>query len=100
MTTIFKYLNKWFRAHSLSLNFDKAHLIQFTTKNGPHINLDVSYATKTIVKTHDIKFPGLLIDSILSWKLHIEHVLHLPSAASYAHRSIKPYMSQEVMKMV
>jgi hypothetical protein len=33
--TVFEYLNKWFRASSLLLNFEKPHLIQFTTKNGP-----------------------------------------------------------------
>jgi hypothetical protein len=51
--TAFKYLNKWFRASNLSLNFEKTHLIQFTTKNGPQINLDVSYANKTIFKAND-----------------------------------------------
>jgi hypothetical protein len=61
----------------------------------PHTNLDVSYANKIIVKPHDTKFLGLL-----SWKLHIEHILHMLSSASYARRSIKHYMSQEVMKMV
>jgi hypothetical protein len=50
ITTIFEYLNKWFRANSLSLNFDKTHFMQFTTKNGPQINLDISYANKTIFK--------------------------------------------------
>jgi hypothetical protein len=67
-TTVFEYLNKWFTAISLSLNFDKTHLIQFTTKSGPQINLDVSYANKTIFKAHDTKFLGLLTDSTLSWK--------------------------------
>jgi hypothetical protein len=32
----------------------------------PKINLDVSYADKTVVKAHDTKFLGLLIDSTLS----------------------------------
>jgi hypothetical protein len=43
---------------------------------------------------------GLLTDSTLSWKVHIEQVLHMLSAACYALKSIKLYMSQEVMKMV
>jgi hypothetical protein len=46
VTTAFEYLNKWFRANSLSLNFDKAHFLQFKTKNGPQVNLDISYANK------------------------------------------------------
>jgi hypothetical protein len=40
--TVFEYLNKWFRDNSLSLNFDKTHFMQFTTKNGPQISLDIS----------------------------------------------------------
>jgi hypothetical protein len=59
--------------------------------------LDVSYTNITILKAHETKFLGLLVDSSLSWKLHIEQVLNMLSAAL---RSIKHYMSQEVMKMV
>jgi hypothetical protein len=62
--------------------------------------LDVSYANKKILKAHDTKFLGLLVDSTLFWKPHIEQVLHNLSIACYALRSIKPYMSQEVIKMV
>jgi hypothetical protein len=36
----------------------------------------------------------------LSWKLHIEHISHMANEACYALRSIKPYKSQEVVKMV
>jgi hypothetical protein len=92
ITTIFKCLNKWFRSNSLSLNFHKTHLTHFITKNRPQINLDVSYANKIIIKAHDTKFLGLLIDSTLSWKLHIEQVLHMLKGACYALSSIKPYM--------
>jgi hypothetical protein len=62
--------------------------------------LDVSYANKQILKGHDTKFLGLLVDSTLSWKPHIDQVLHNLSIVCCALRSIKPYMSQEVMKMV
>jgi hypothetical protein len=98
--TVFEQLNKWFSANNLSLNFGKTHVIQFTTKNGSYIDLDVSYANKKILKAHDTKFLGLLVDSTLSWKPHIEQVLHNLSIACYALRSIKPHMSKEVMKMV
>jgi hypothetical protein len=88
ITTTFEYLNKWFRENSLSLHFKKTRLIQFTTENGPKIN-----ANKTMFKAHDTKLLRLLTDSTLPWKLHIEKVLHLLSAACNALRSIKPYMS-------
>jgi hypothetical protein len=79
--TVFEQLNKWFSANNLSLNFEKTHVIQFTTKNGSYIDLDVSYANKNILKAHDTKFLGLLVDSMLSWKPHIEQVLHNLSIA-------------------
>jgi hypothetical protein len=62
--------------------------------------LDVNYANNKILKAHDTKFLGLLVNSTLSWKPHTEQVLHNLSIACYALRSITPYMSQEVMKMV
>jgi hypothetical protein len=40
-------------------------LIKFTTKNGPQIILDVSYASKTFFKAHEKKLLGLLVDSTL-----------------------------------
>jgi len=33
----FKYISNWFKAHLLSLNFEKTSLIQFLTKNSSHI---------------------------------------------------------------
>jgi hypothetical protein len=64
--TVFEQLNKWFRANNLPLNFGKTHVIQFTTKNGSYIDLDVSYANKKILKAHDTTFLGLLVNSTLS----------------------------------
>jgi hypothetical protein len=64
------------------------------------INLDVSYSHNIISKANDTKFLGLCIDNTLSWKLHTEQVLYTLSAACYALRSVKPYMSQEIPKML
>jgi hypothetical protein len=74
--------------------------MQFTIKNGNRISLDISKPNKTMFKAYDTKFLGLHIDSTLSWKLNIEQILHMLSAACYTLRSFKPYISQEIMKMV
>jgi hypothetical protein len=58
--TILEYLDKWYRASRLSLNVEKTHFIQFTTKNEPHIDLDVIHANKIILNAHETKFIGLL----------------------------------------
>jgi hypothetical protein len=51
--TVIEYLNKWFRANSLSINSEeKKHFILFATENGPQNNLDVSYANETTFLKH------------------------------------------------
>jgi glutathionyl-hydroquinone reductase len=47
---VFEQLNKWFSANNFLLNFGKTHIIQFTSKNGSYIDLDVSYANNKILK--------------------------------------------------
>jgi hypothetical protein len=68
-------LNKWFEANKLSLNFDKTHYIQFTTKNSQQIDLEISYANKLISKAFDTKFLALPVDCALYWEIHIEQII-------------------------
>ena len=60
---VFEYLNKWLKASRLSLNFDKTYFVQFTNKNSPQIDPDISYASKLICKPHDTKLLGIYVDS-------------------------------------
>jgi hypothetical protein len=53
-----------------------------------------------ISEAYDTKFLGIYADSTLSWKNHVEQITHKLSAASYATRSVKPFMSQKTLKMV
>jgi hypothetical protein len=63
-------------------------------------DLEITYANKLISKALDTKFLGIHVDSTQSWKIHIEQIIPKLSAACYAVRSIKPFMSQEILKMV
>jgi len=82
------------------MNFDKTHFMQFTIKTSPQIDLDFSYTNKLISKFYGTKFLGMYVDSTLSWKNHVEQITHKLSAACCALRSVKPFMSQETLKMV
>jgi hypothetical protein len=59
------------------------------------IDMSIGYDDKLIASISNIKFLGIVIDSILSWKIHIEQIILTLSVAWYAIRSVKPYMSQE-----
>jgi len=78
----FEFLNKWFKAKRLSMNFHKINFLQFTPKNSPEIDLDISYANKLISKVYDMEFLGIYVDSTLSWEINIEQITHILSAAS------------------
>jgi len=86
----FKSFSKWFKANRLPLNFYKINFMQFTTKNSPQIDLDIGYANKLISKAYDIK---------ISWKNHVEQITHKLNLACYTVRSVKPFVSQESLKM-
>ena len=103
------------------MNFDKTHFMQFTTKNGPQIGLDISCANKLISKAYDTKFlriyvynniyycilkhngmnsTKICVDTTLYLKIHIEQIKHKSRADCYAVKLVKPFISQETLKMV
>jgi len=77
----YESLNKWFKASRFTMNFDKIHVMQFTTKISPQIDLDINYTNKLISKANDTKFLGIYVNSTFSWIIHIEKITHRLSAA-------------------
>jgi hypothetical protein len=94
---VFGKINDWFKINLLSLNFDKTYYVQFLTKNNHEINIHVSYGNKLITNTHSTNFLGLIIDSTLSWKHHIDI---LRSKLFYAIRTVKSLMTQESLRII
>jgi len=68
---------------------NKTLYIEFRTKNYYNVNTQIKYDQKVITNATDIKFLGLVIDDILSWKQHIEHLVKKMCIACYALRNIK-----------
>ena len=97
---IFQDINRWFSTNLLSLNLDKTHFMQFGNKNSPLIDLNIMHGNKKIANTCNTKFLGLTLDSMLSWKTHIHTIRPKLSTASFAIRTIKPFLSQDSLKMV
>jgi len=46
------------------------------------------------------QFLGLMLDNTLSWKTHTDTILPKLSSASFALRVVKPFLSQDSLKMV
>jgi hypothetical protein len=98
--TVFKLIYKWFKENFLSLNFEKTYYIDFLTKNNQTTKMKTGYDDKLIPNISHTKLLGIYIDSILSWRTHIEQLISTLSTACYVIRSIKPYMSHTTLIMV
>ena len=68
-----KYLNK---ANKLSLNIKKTNIIIFKTKRKKTGNIIVKINDTEIKHVESNKFLGIYIDSNLTWKAHINHIVN------------------------
>jgi hypothetical protein len=93
-------INEWFNTNLLSLNLDKTHIIQFVTKNSSSIDFNIMYGNKKIANVYNTKLLGLTLNNTLSWRIHIDTIIPKLSSASFALRVVKPFLSQDSLKIV
>ena len=80
------------------LNYDKSYFLQFLTKTDHEINTQVLFGNRKSSTIQSLKFLGLTIDTSLTWKHHIGELTSRLNKACYAIRSIKPFMSLDVLR--
>jgi len=68
------------------------------TKTDNEINMQVSFGNRKIATVQSSKFWGLTIDTTLTWKHHIGELTSRLNKACYAIRSIKLFMSLDVLR--
>jgi hypothetical protein len=99
LKTNFIKMNEWFSINSLTLNLNKTNCVYFTTKLNMLKNINVIHGSTQIHNTSNVKFLGLIIDSTLSWKDHINQFAVKLSSAAYAIRTLSFVMSRESLLM-
>jgi len=62
--------------------------------------LSISYQNKHTIKVKKVRFLGLTVDNYLSWTFHIEEIIPKLHKACFAIRSVRPYLSYEVVRMI
>jgi len=93
-------LSEWFQANSLSLNFSKTLTLQFITKSPNYFDINTTHGNNHISKANHIKFLGLYINDTLTWNTHIDNILPKLCSACFAMRSVKPSLSQQMLKAI
>jgi hypothetical protein len=97
---ILQHIHEWCDANLISLNWEKTHFIQFTTKYNFFSNFDIIYKEKKLTTVDSIKFLGLTPDNSLSWKKCIEVIVPKLSAATFAMRVEQSFLSLDSLKLI
>ena len=96
---VFTEINEWFQVSLFFLSYGKTFFLQFGTEKNKQLDTQISLGNKCITNIHTTKFLGLTIDNSLSWKYQIKEFISKLNKACYAIRSVKLFMSLEVLRM-
>jgi len=58
------------------------------------------HGNEKVANICNTKFLGLTLGNTLSWKTHIDTTIPKLSSASFAMRAVKPFLSQDSLRMV
>ena len=98
--TINKELSKlyeWLCINRLSLNISKTNFVIFTPPNKQKQNVTILINKKAIKEEKYVKYLGLLIDSQLTFKNHIDEVKKKVSRSIGVLCKLKPYVNSNLL---
>jgi len=74
--------------------------MQFLTEKQNERKIQIIAHNSVKANINSTKFLGLIIDNTLSWKDHIAALTSKLNKACYAVRSIKPFLSVDILRMI
>jgi hypothetical protein len=93
-------ITHWFQSNLLTLNYSKTHFMQFLTKKQCTRKIQIIAPNSVNSNINSTKFLGLTNDDSSSWKDHIAAITSKLNKACYAIRSVQPFLSREILRMV
>jgi hypothetical protein len=84
----------------LSLNLDKTHWLQFSTRETSSGDIQIDYKDKYTEQTSSTKFLGLIIGDEISWKNQLDYRTAKLNSACFAIRTVRSVLSKDAMKML
>ena len=94
-----KKLSFWLNINRLSLNIDKTNYMIFHPYNKPvKQNVTILINKKAISEKDSLKYLGVVIDSTLSWKQHINAISKKISRSIGIMYKLRPYLPLQIMK--
>ena len=94
-------VRKWLEANRLALNIDKTNFVIFhSPQNIPNDWVIIKFGRKKVNQETCVKFLGVLLDSLLSWKPHITELSKKLSRTVGLFYKIRHYAPLETLKLL
>jgi len=97
INSVMTEITNWFQSNLLTMNCNKTHFMQFLTEKQHEKKIEIIAPNSINTNINSTKFPGLIIDNSLSWKDHIAALTSKLNKACYAIRSIKLFLSVDLL---
>jgi hypothetical protein len=90
-------ITNWFKLNKLSLNIKKTNFMIFKNKYSHKLdlNLKIVIDNNELIRVHQTKFLGIIIDDDLSWKTHTTHISKIISKYNGIIRKVRQFLPQE-----
>ena len=94
-----KKLYTWLIVNRLSLNIDKTNFLVFHPFNKPvKQRITIKIHKKAVSEKDQIKYLGVILDSTLTWKAHIDKICKTISRTIGVLYKIRPYVNLKILK--
>ena len=100
VNTELKKLSIWLNSNRLALNISKTNFVIFASKNKPLKNVTLLLNKKAIEQKDHVKYLGVLIDSKLTFKVHITAVSKRIAKATGIMYRIRKYVDNKTLTMI
>lgn len=79
----------WMAEHNLEINYSKTKIISFHPYKKKPLNIKLSYNNIKLEQVNEFSLLGLIIDTNINWKSHIQKIRSKLASFSYALREVK-----------
>ena len=93
-------LHEWLCLNRLSLNISKTNFVIFQPINKPKVQVTILIDKEAIEEEQYVKYLGILIDSQLTFKFHIEELNKKVSRAIGVLYKLRPYVNSKILTNV
>ena len=91
----------WLIVNRLSLNIDKTNFLIFHPYNKPlKQRITLKIHKKVISESDYIKYIGIMVDSTLTWNIHIDKICKTISRTTGLLYKIRPFVKNKTLKML